>query len=331
MPHYSDEAKAICVKAYLKLKSVRKTASITGVSKSSVSRWVHKSPLVRRVRCATKVTNEAILRIESILSTNPFETPAKIAEQIHSDMKLHLSTSSVRFWMRRRGMTFKKASRKVYSPDVEAKRYRFSADNGDLIDPDRIVSIDESSFYFDMNPSRGYCHRSRRLSVPARRGGRARWSLLMAITNESVVGWTLVKGAINSAIFSNFMSTLDTRERDVVLLDNCKIHTTNLAKDVMVSRGLMPLFLPPYTPDFQPIEHCFSVLKNAFRRTTPSTDAADVHDMAADVHRRLETCLPSLTPSTLRNQVDACWARVRQCMQTGIKAMECEICTDAAR
>jgi len=94
MPHYSDDAKAICVKAYLKLKSVRKTASITGVSKSSVSRWVHKSPLVRRVRCATKVTNEAILRIESILSTNPFETPAKIAEQIHS---AHEASSQYQF------------------------------------------------------------------------------------------------------------------------------------------------------------------------------------------------------------------------------------------
>ena len=41
------------------------------------------------------------------------------------------------------------------------------SENGNLIDPERIVSIDESSFYFDMIPSRGYCHRSSRLSIPA--------------------------------------------------------------------------------------------------------------------------------------------------------------------
>ena len=52
MPHYSDDANAICVKAYIKLRSVRKTALLTGVSKSSVSRWVHKNPLVRRIRGA---------------------------------------------------------------------------------------------------------------------------------------------------------------------------------------------------------------------------------------------------------------------------------------
>jgi len=318
MSHYSEDAKAICVKAYIKLRSVRKTASLTGVSKSSVSRWVHKNPLVRRIRGAVKVTNDAIFRIESIIAKNPFERPAKIAEHIQQDMKLHLSTSTVRFWMRRRGLTFKKASRKVVSPEVDAMRARFSAENGNLIDPERIVSIDESSFYFDMIQSRGYCHRSSRLSIPARRGGRMRWSLLMAVTNDAVVGWKLVKGSIDSVLFTNFISTLDTHERDVILLDNCPIHKTNMAKDTMVSRGLMPCYLPPYSPEFQPIEHSFSVLKTAFRRTAQSTDTTSVLDMEVDVRRRLETCLPSLTPSTLRNQFDACWSRVHM----GIKATE---------
>ena len=100
-----------------------------------------------------------------------------------------------------------------------------------------------------------------------------RCSLLMAVTNDQVVGWRLVPGSINSIIFADFMSSLDTKERDVILLDNASIHKTHSVLDTMISRGLTPCFLPPYTPEFQPIEHCFSVIKNAFRRL-PVTQSA---------------------------------------------------------
>jgi hypothetical protein len=161
----------------------------------------------------------------------------------------------------------------VCTADVHDKRLAFAVDYSAVYDPARVVSIDESSFYFDMKPAHGYCHRSRRLRVPSRPGGRTRWSLLMAVSNERVVGWRLEKGSINGAIFADFMSTLDTDDRDVVLMDNASIHKTSLVMDTIIGRGLTPCFLPPYTPDFQPIEHCFSVLKN---RRLPAT-AADVH------------------------------------------------------
>jgi transposase len=264
-----------------------------------------------------------------LVASHPFDTAAKIAERIHEDLKLRLSTSTVRFWMRRQGITYKKAARYVMTQDVEDKRIRFAQEYSAVYDPARVVSIDESSFYFDMSPSRGHCHRSQRLRVPARKGGRTRWSLLMAVSDEQVVGWKLVKGSINSRIFSEFMATLDTRERDVMLLDNCSIHKTRLAQETMISRGLTPCFLPPYSPEFQPIEHCFSVLKGAFRRTTAS--ASNNTEMEADVLRRLETCLPALTTTTLHNQFEACWARAAQYASQGARAIQGAQASQGAR
>ena len=184
-------------------------------------------------------------------------------------MKLQCSSSSVRFWMRKQSITRKKAGRMVRTNEVDAKRLIFAEKYSAVYDPDRVVSVDEYSFYFDMKPSYGYCHRSKRLNVPSRPGGRTRWSLLMAVTNTSVVGWMLVKGSINSAIFSRFMGNLNTDQRDVVLLDNASIHKTHVAMDAMLCRGLTPCFFPPYTPEFQPIEHAFSILKNSYRRIDP--------------------------------------------------------------
>ena len=312
---YSNDARDMCIRAYLKLRSLRRTSVLLGISKSTVHRWITKHPITSRHTGARKATSDAIKLIESILLNNPFENPAKIASLIHDSLGISLGSSTVRFWMKRQGLTRKKASRFVSTAAVHEKRAAFASDISPLYDPDRVVSIDESSFYFDMKPSHGYCNRSKRLVVPARPGGRMRCSLLMAVTNDQVVGWRLVNGSINSVIFADFMSTLETKERDVILLDNASIHRTHLVQDTMISRGLTPCFLPPYTPDFQPIEHCFSVIKNAFRRL-PVSGSDEVSLKCADINMRVEKCICALTPTSLHNQFSACWRRAATFLET---------------
>jgi len=273
--------RAICAKTYLKLRSYRKTAALLDVPRSTLHRWVSSNPIVQRQRKARRVTTEAVDHIRQILEDNPFLTPAEIVSNIRVKLNLTLSDSTIRCCIRSKcGFTRKKASRFVDISRVGLQRQIFARDTSTLYDPERVVSIDESSFYFDMKPSYGRCPRAERLRVPARPGGRTRWSLIMAVTDQKVVGWKLIKGAVNSVLFAEFMQTLDTDQRDVVLLDNLSSHGTTLVLDTMAERGLTPCFLPPYTPDFQPIEHCFFVVKNAFRKlkSLGSPDACLVRD-----------------------------------------------------
>jgi len=194
---YTSDAKMMCVRAYMRLKSLRKTACLLGVSKSTINRWVACNPVSRRRREAQKATHAAIKRILEVLETNPFETPQAISKILRTELGITLGTSTVRFWMKRNGMSRKKSSRLVSNDRIQELRIAYSTNMASIYDPERVVSIDESSFYFDMKPERGYCNRSKRLVVPARPGGRMRWSLLMAVSNNSVVGWKLIKGSVN--------------------------------------------------------------------------------------------------------------------------------------
>lgn len=307
---YSKDCKAVVVKTYLHFKSMRKTASVVGISKSTIQRWVANNPLVKRIRSRRKLTHDIVQRITTLLEENPFTNPAIIAATISREFSTSLSSSGVRFWMKKEGITHKKSTRYVTTPDLEERRGHFATDYMSLYDPERVVSMDESSFYFDMKPSKGYCHKSRRLKISAEPGGRSRWSLCMAVTNQRVVGWKLVKGSFDASMISDFIETLDTEERDVILLDNASIHTSERVKDAAVGRGLTPVYLPPYTPDFQPIEHAFFVVKKAFR-SLEHTRMADIPKELrhADVERRVEIAITAVSESTLENQFMVCWRR----------------------
>jgi len=129
---------------------------------------LHQSnPIVQRQRKARRVTTEAVDHIRQILEDNPFLTPAEIVSNIRVKLNLTLSDSTIRCCIRSKcGFTRKKASRFVDISRVGLQRQIFARE---LYDPERVVSIDESSFYFDMKPSYGRCP-----SPPRKRPGRRR-------------------------------------------------------------------------------------------------------------------------------------------------------------
>ena len=305
MKKYSSDARACCMVAYMRLRSLRKAAHTTGISKSTIQRWAQGSPLVTTRRAAKKATTESIQTIIKVLEDNPFLSPKAVTHLIAQKIKLQLSSSCVRFWMKKMKITRKKARRFNNKDSLPLQRSQFAKDFTSVIDPERVVSIDESSFYFDMKPSYGYCASWKRLKIPALPGGRTRWSLLMAVTNDRVVGWKLKKGSFKSPDFVDFISNLDTDKRDVLLLDNASIHKTGPVMDAIVFRGLTPCFLPPYTPEFQPIEHCFSVLKARYRMLPPAADLPCGNDVAV----RVRHSMLHLRPESLTNMFRACWER----------------------
>lgn len=204
-------------------------------------------------------------------------------------------------------------------PGLDEERCVFGRDQLQNVDPERVVSIDETSFYFDMKPTHGYCHRSARLRMPCKVGGRARWSMLMAVTTDGIAGWTLVKGSFNGAMFTDFVNGLDTQGRDVLLMDNASIHKTQSTLATLHARCMTPLFLPPYTPQFQPIEHIFSVIKNAYRRLTSIPAALPTTSVMQD---RIVRCLPHVTNTVLSNVFTACWRRGLLAAEASLRSLD---------
>ena len=192
---YSQDVRTCCMIAYRRLKSIRKVSQLVGVSRSSICRWKNSSPSIQQCHKARKMTKECIDIIKKIIHENPYTTPDLIRSQIKNRCGKSLSSSCIRFWMQRTGFSRKKATRYVHKEGNNEVILNF-AKSCTTIDPSQVISIDESSFYFDMKPSYGYIHKSNRLRVKANTGGRTRYSLLMAVTNNRIVGWILQKGSI---------------------------------------------------------------------------------------------------------------------------------------
>lgn len=113
-------------------------------------------------------------------------------------------------------------------------------------------------------------------------GGRARQgvalhqganvTLVAALTPQGLMAALTVDGAVNAPVFATYLDQVLGPELvpgDVVVLDNLPVHKAAGLTKLVEARGAQLLFLPPYSPDFNPIELAFSKLK-----TWPRTAAA---------------------------------------------------------
>lgn len=91
-------------------------------------------------------------------------------------------------------------------------------------------------------------------------------------------------GAVNEERFLYFLDILKPtiKEGDVVIMDNCRIHKTAAVKEKIESFGARPLYLPPYSPELNPIEETWSLAKGVFKSSEARTisDYVDVLDLA---------------------------------------------------
>lgn len=67
---YSHDARLMCVRTYMVLRSLRKTALLLGASKSTIQRWIRSNPVLRKQRAARKATEYRLMSHQSALPDN---------------------------------------------------------------------------------------------------------------------------------------------------------------------------------------------------------------------------------------------------------------------
>ena len=147
---------------------------------------------------------------------------ATIKDLIRKTLRLHLSEECVRLTRISMGFTRKKVTHVVNKPGLHAKRTAFEKKRVNIL-PGQVISIDESSFWFDMKPGYGYSKRRRLERSDSYKKG-VRWTLLLAVSNERVLGWQLYDKSTTAVTFATFLSTLELDGRDTLLMDNASIH-----------------------------------------------------------------------------------------------------------
>jgi len=145
----------------------------------------------------------------------------------------------------------------------------------------RCKFIDESGFNLAMTPLYGRAPKGERAvgSVPINYGENL--TLIGALSLSGLEALMTVEGATDGEVFRAYVEqglcpTLQAG--DVVIMDNLGAHKVKGIREAIEGRGAAVIYLPPYSPDLNPIEKCWSKLKSALRaigaRTREALEAA---------------------------------------------------------
>jgi transposase len=158
--------------------------------------------------------------------------------------------------------------RLVASERDEAARAAWR-DGAAALDPAALVFVDETSTHTALTRLRARAPRGERAvgSAPRNRGPNV--TLLAALTPAGIAAPLVVEGAADGAVFAAYVERClapALRPGQVVVLDNLGAHKGERARAAVEAAGCRLLFLPAYSPDFNPIEPAFAKLKGHLRR-----------------------------------------------------------------
>ncbi|MCI0557236.1 MAG: IS630 family transposase [Nitrososphaera sp.] len=147
----------------------------------------------------------------------------------------------------------------------------------------RLKFIDESSAQLNLTRRYGWAPSAERVvdSVPENHGRNL--TTVAALGLAGVEAPLIFEGAMNGSVFRTYVeqNLAPTLQRgDVVIMDNLPAHKVSGVVDLIQARGAEVLFLPPYSPDLNPIELCWSKVKSALRQVKARTRDALIDALA---------------------------------------------------
>jgi len=148
-------------------------------------------------------------------------------------------------------------------PDVLRQRRHWFDSQLDL-EPQRLVFIDETWTATNMTRSHGRCAKGERLRMGFPHGHRKTTTRVAGLRMTCMVAPIGLDGPINGDWFEAYVPQVlvpELRRGDIVIMDNLSSHKRASVQALIEAAGASLRFLPPYSPDFNPIEKAFSRLK----------------------------------------------------------------------
>ena len=175
------------------------------------------------------------------------------------------------------------------------KRARWKAYQG-KVDPRRLVFIDETWAKTNMGPLRGWAPRGQRLHGDVPFGRWKTMTFLAALRHDRIDAPWVLDGPINGDSFRAYVEQVlvpTLSPGDVVILDNLGSHKGRHIRRAIRAAGAKLFFLPPYSPDLNPIEQVFAKLKHLMRKASERT--------VTKTWKRIGTLLTAFTPDECAN------------------------------
>jgi transposase len=158
-------------------------------------------------------------------------------------------------------------------PDVAAKRQAWR-DAQPALDPERLVFLDESWAATNMARRYGRAPVGERLVCAVPHGHWKTTTFLAALRAGGLSCPLVIDGAVNGDLFVAYVEgqlVPSLRPGDVVVMDNLSSHKRARVREAIEGAGCTLLYLPPYSPDLNPIEQAFAKLKALLRKAGERT------------------------------------------------------------
>jgi transposase len=142
------------------------------------------------------------------------------------------------------------------------------------LDASRLIFLDETWATTNMARSHGRAPRGERLVASVPYGHWHTTTFLCGLRQDGLVAPLVLDGAINGAAFLAYIEQMlcpTLHLGDIVICDNLPSHKVSGVREAIEARGASLLYLPPYSPDLNPIELAFSKLKRLLRAAAERT------------------------------------------------------------
>ena len=180
-------------------------------------------------------------------------------------------------------------------PAIARRRAQWKKYQGRL-DLARLVFIDETWVKTNMAPLRGWAPVGQRLHAKVPYGHWRTMTFLAALRCDRIDAPCVLDQPVNAQSFTDYIEQClvpTLSPGDVVIMDNLSSHKKPAIRNAIRAVGARLLFLPPYSPDLNPIEQVFAKLKHLMRKAAERSHEA--------TWRRVGTILDAFSPAECRN------------------------------
>jgi len=301
---YSQDLRDRVIEARESGTSARKAAARFEVAVSTAIKWLgrlrdsgERSARPQGRRSGSKLDPHRDFLLAAV-EAEPDSTIAELQRRPVEERGVYASTGTIWAFLDRHDLTFKKKSAHAAEqnrPDVLAEREDWFEGQLDL-DPEKLVFVDESFATTNMARRYGRAPRGVRLRAPIPHGNRKKTTLVAGLRLSGVSAARMLDGSINGERFLEYVEQVlvpTLASGDLVVIDHLSSHKSHPVREVIEAAGAKLLFLPRYSPDFNPIEKAFAKLKALLRKAAERT--------VSGVRQAIRRILAGITPAECAN------------------------------
>lgn len=243
--------------------SIRVISNLLSIPKSTIHRWINfKFKTNKRTRIKSLFCYDKVIR--DYITINPTCRLKDIKYHLCQTYSKVVSISTICRYLRLLGISYKKTTIQHYSNWNRLIKQRKEFENKiKTIPKNRLISLDESYFYKRLIRSYGYSNVGEKCIVN-NRVGMKKYSLMLAISAEKILTYAIENTNFNRYNFYSFLEwkLLPMIKDKIIIMDNASFHRCKEIIKLIKDSGNEVLFIPPYSPQYNPIEIVFHMLKS---------------------------------------------------------------------